>query len=260
MFFFFFQKNMSNKYQEVNKQDVIKTKEFSGFGKNREIAIDIVIRDDEDTCYLFYEKLIKDLKPSPKINISFDMRFLDAEKSLFSIHKQQYDLVFHVIIIPMREDEQTHAVLAILAPNLKKLIFFDPNGNSKGLYRIGPRSNQIKTLEELKKRWIQKTKKQYDIIIPENLNGVQSTYAPTTKSTKYINDGGYCFFYTTFFIQFYVNLYHKSGESAKVVIDDIIKRIIKPTKPQRSSYPKSPFPSKTRIGPESAKLLNRLFK
>jgi hypothetical protein len=246
---------------------------YTGFGEYSHEVKAMVEKDDKVICDRFYGNMTKYVRSiNPLICVDFDMDFKDAERKLFFMNHDTCKLMFQIMLLNIidsdKPDEEgpcsfknmgTHAVVAVKDVERGDIAFFDPNGiieKKDGIHLYCMEDDKIVGgTKELKARWkrIYNSKNDKKLYFPKEI-GIQMV-GPSTNSTKYIADGGYCMFYGGFFIEYIANIFTNVFNSqADKTIEYINKEILNK---HGSSLQSKMFPSKNNTGVESVAMVKR---
>ena len=178
--------------------------EFSAYGSKASIVESMVDDDLTKNVKKFYNSIGK--------SVSYHADLDQAFKFITSRKKPKKN---KTIIVPTRikflkpggADSQDFHAVSIIRDSNDGYYFFDANGpvlSGQGpdyqMFRYGNKKN-LSTSQLLK---LLKNKYNIHSITFERKNEGVQLFAPTSNSSKYINEGGYCMFYNYLFIQYLV--------------------------------------------------------
>jgi hypothetical protein len=215
-------------------------KEFTAYGRNAEIVKQMVVHDDPKETQKLYSTLnvpyIEDVK------VAFDavatgrtriacthIKFLDS--NVGDTTKEEY-----------------HAVCFVCLHPTLPIYFFDPNGavldDSDLKFVVDSTFMTTDTLMTTLKRG-----RVLDTRFGHN-EGVQA-FSTSTKSSKYINGGGYCMFYIYLFMEYITSL-RANISTVNLEMDKIINYTY-------TEHDSGIFPTKYKIAEKSFEIIEKAF-
>lgn len=227
--------------KKISKKD---EKEFSAYGKNKEIVRDMVVYDKKELVDKLYNSVsvpyIEDIKHAFEIIVS-------NQTSIVCTHVKMLDSYVGDI-----SKENYHAVCFVRLHQTGTIYFFDPNGavdiHSQFKFVI---DGMFMTTAML----VTTLQKGRPLIVKFGKNNGVQAFSTSTKSSAYINEGGYCMFYIYVFMQAVME-FAKQNNTDVSKVDSYVDWVINYRYTELDS---GIFPHKTQISRVSKTIVDTAF-
>ena len=215
-------------------------KEFTAYGQNAEIVKKMVVHDDQQLTEQLYSQL--------------SVPYIENVKQAFDAvaNNQTRIVCTHIKFLNSTVGDTTkeeyHAVCFVRLHPTFPIYFFDPNGavldDSELKFVVDSTFMTTETLMTTLKKG-----RPLDTRFGHK-EGVQA-FSTSTKSSRYINQGGYCMFYIYLFMEYIINL-----RTDIRTVNSELEKIINYTYTEDDS---GIFPSKYKIADKSLQIIDKAF-
>lgn len=230
---------------------MVLSKEYSAYKTKASIVESMVEDDHAKNVKSFYESIGNSVFYYAALDQA--LKFIITAKSQPKKNKILVVATRVKFLKPGKADSEDYHAVCLVRDSNDDYFFFDPNGPV--LSKQGPdyhmfRYGKHKNLSTSRLLALLEKKYNIDIEYEEKNEGIQ-LFAPTSNSSNYIDEGGYCMFYIYLFIQYLV-------EQEKVGLVDIAVLIRLVIHFKYSSKNSGVFPPKKSLPFRTVEIINKI--
>ena len=183
---------------------MVVSKQFSAYGRTKASIVESMVEDDHvKNVTSFYESISKSVFYYAALDKALEFITTKNKPRKNKIIAAATRVKF---LKPGKADSKDYHAVCLVRDSNDDYFFFDPNGpvlSKQGpdyhMFRYGKHKN-LSTSQLIK---LLENKYNIDIDYEKKNEGIQ-LFAPTSNSSNYIHEGGYCLFYIFLFIQYLV--------------------------------------------------------